>query len=916
MTSPLEAYERKRQFDRTPEPPPAEPFVPSGPLIFVVQKHRARRLHYDVRLQIGGVLASWSVPKGPSLDPRQRRLAAHVEDHPFAYGTFEGVIPAGQYGAGEVIVWDDGTYSPDEGVLAFDDPATADLRMREGLERGKLSFTLRGKKLKGSWALVRMSGHEREWLLIKHDDLWASPDRDVLADGRSVRSGRTIEELQAGHRPEPLPHAVRAPQEAAGARPATFPMHVAPMLASLADGPFSHPDWWFEPKLDGIRALAYLQGGVVRLQSRRGNDITHQYPALVRALAAQPANAAVFDGEIVAPDERGVPSFERLQGRMNLTREQDIARAEIEIPVEYHLFDLVYLDGFDLTGVPLGQRRELLERVVVPVGPIGVVARFDAAGEAAYEAAVAHGLEGVIAKRKDSRYETGRRSSVWLKVKATQSDDFVVGGFSAGQGARATTFGALLLGSFDEEDRLLYAGHVGSGFDDRTLDDLRRRLDALRTDVCPFTEPPPLNAPTVWVRPELVVEVKYAERTRDGRLRSPVFLRVRDDKPASEVRSAPSVRPAPSSIRRGRAAAPQVGEPVESVIDQLATPRTRLTLEVGTHRIPVTNLDKPLWPARDGRRSFTKRDLLIYFANVSPYLLPHLRDRPLTLLRLPDGIDGQRFYQKHWEQPLPPFVDTVRLYSGHNEGDQEYLLCNNLATLLWLGQIADLELHTWLSRIDPWPDAEGLPTTFTGSLDAIERSVLNYPDFVVFDLDPFIYSGREAAGEEPEPNREAFARTREAAWWLKELLDTLSLPSFVKTTGKTGLHVYVPIVRRLDFDAARAACETIGRFLVRAHPADLTMEWAVERRTRKVFIDYAQNVRGKTLASAYSPRALPGAPVSTPLRWDELDRVDPADFTIQTVPERLREIGDVWAGILDAKRDLLTALQRGPAGED
>ncbi|HWQ28188.1 MAG TPA: non-homologous end-joining DNA ligase, partial [Dehalococcoidia bacterium] len=624
-----------------------------------------------------------------------------------------------------------------------------------------------------------------------------------------------------------------------------------------------------------------------------------------------PANAMVLDGEIVAPDERGVPSFERLQQRMNLTRDQDIARADAELPVAYQVFDLLHLDGFDLTGVPLAQRRSLLERVVAPGGPVGVVARFEAEGEAAYEAAVAHGLEGVIAKRRDSRYEAGRRSTAWLKVKATRSDDFVVGGYTAGQGARASTFGALLLGSFDERGRLVYAGHVGSGFDEADLEDLRRRLDALRIDRCPFADPPPLNAPATWVRPELVVEVKYAERTRDGRLRSPVFLRVREDKPPADVRLTAVEPPATAEARSAHAPEPLV----DAVLRQLETPKDRLTLEVGPHRIPLTNLDKPLWPAMEGRRALTKRDLLAYLARVSPFLLTHLRDRPLTLLRFPDGIEGQRFYQKHWEQPLPPFVDTVRLFSEHNEGDQEYLLCNNLPTLLWLGQVANLEFHPWLSRIDPRPDAAGLATDFTGSLEAIERSVLNYPDFIVFDLDPFIYSGREAPGAEPELNREAFARTREAAWWLKELLDSLSLPSFVKTTGRTGLHVYVPIVRRLDFDAARAACETIGRFLVRAHPAEITMEWAVERRTRKVFVDYAQNVRGKTLASVYSPRALPEAPVSMPVRWNELDRVYPTDFTIETAPDRLRETGDLWAGILDAKRDLLAALGSAPARE-
>ncbi|HXF50976.1 MAG TPA: non-homologous end-joining DNA ligase, partial [Dehalococcoidia bacterium] len=506
----------------------------------------------------------------------------------------------------------------------------------------------------------------------------------------------------------------------------------------------------------------------------------------------------------------------------------------------------------------------------------------------------------------------GRRSAAWLKVKATRSEDFVVGGFTRGQGGRAETFGALLLGSFDDEGRLVYAGHVGSGFDERDLRDLRTRLDALETDVCPFTEPPPLNAPAVWTRPEVVVEVKFAERTRDGRLRAPVFLRVRDDKPAEDVRVA--VAEPPSPVAREPAPAADRGL-AEDVLEQLSSPKARLTLEVGPHRIPVTNLDKPLWPAVGGRRTLTKRDLLVYLARMAPYLLPHLRDRPLTLLRFPDGIAGERFYQKHWEQPLPPFVETVRLFSEHNEGDQEYLLCNNLPTLLWLGQVANLEFHPWLSRIDPLPDAEGLSTEFTGSLEAIERSVLNYPDFIVFDLDPFIYSGREAPGAEPELNREAFARTREVAWWLKELLDSLSLPAFVKTTGRTGLHVYVPIIRRLDFDAARAACETIGRFLARAHPGDITLEWAVRRRTRKVFVDYAQNVRGKTLASVYSPRALPEAPVSMPVRWDELDRVYPTDFTIETAPERVREAGDLWGGILDAKRDVLAALSGASAGQ-
>lgn len=911
MSRTLDQYERKRRFTRTPEPPPEVPQRLPGPLTFVVQKHHARRLHYDFRLELAGVLKSWSVPKGPSLDPHERRLAVQVEDHPLDYATFEGTIPRGEYGAGQVIVWDDGTYAPDEdGRWDFEDAGRAEERLREGLERGKLSFTLRGRKLKGSWALVRMAGHERDWLLIKHSDAFASGERDVLDEDRSVRSGLSIAELQSGRTVDLRPGEAPAgdPRRMPGARVAVFPRAVAPMLAALAAGPFSHRDWWFEPKLDGIRALAFVRDGTVRLQSRRGHDITRQYPALARHLALQPANALVLDGEIVAPDERGVPSFERLQQRMNLTRDADIARADAEIPVVYQVFDLLYLDGYDLTGAPLASRREALERVVCSGGPVGIVARFEAEGEAAYDAAVAHGLEGVIGKRRDSRYEAGRRSTAWLKVKATQSDDFVVGGYTAGLGARAPTFGALLLGAFDDAGRLAYVGHVGSGFDERDLEDLTARLGALRSDACPFGDPPPVNAPAVWVRPELVVEVRYAQRTSDGRLRAPVFVRLRQDKPAADVRRVEVTAP-PGAAPETAPGTEGVLEPaIRDVLDQLGEGRARFVLRVGAYRISLTNLDKALWPAHGERRPLTKRDFLIYLTRMAPHLLHHLRDRPLTLVRFPDGVGGQHFYQKHWESPLPEFVETVRLFSEHNEGDQEYLLCNNLPTLLWLGQVANLEFHAWLSRTDPMPDAPGLPTEFAGSLERIERSVLNYPDFIVFDLDPFIYSGREAPGAEPELNREAFARTCEAARWLKELLDSLGLPSFVKTTGRTGLHIYVPIVRRLDFDAARAACETVGRFLVRAHPAQITMEWAVGRRTRKVFVDYAQNVRGKTLASVYSPRAAPEAPVSMPVRWDELERIYPTEFTLLTAPGRLASVGDLWAGILDAKRDLLSAL--------
>ncbi len=909
MKGDLRPYAKKRDFTKTPEPGPDIPSSGEGPLAFLVQKHAASRLHYDFRLEVDGVLKSWSVPKGPSLNNEDKRLAVMVEDHPFDYGSFEGIIPRGEYGAGQVILWDNGTYSPDEDGYFFHDRQAVEVRMRQGLIDGKLSFTLRGRKLKGSFTLVRTTRAPNEWLLIKHRDRFTDPDRDILAEDRSVVSALSIEDLKAGHLPDPALRgsSVLKPSDPPKARRAPFPDALAPMLATLTQHPFVDPAWLYEPKLDGVRTLALVRDGAARLLSRRGLDASKQYPTLAAELAALPDRAIVLDGEIIALDERGLPSFELLQGRINLTREADILRAEGQIPVLYYVFDLLYLDGYDLRAVPLTQRRELLERVFLPTGRLRLIDQFAGDGVAIHGAMVAHGFEGSVAKRKDSPYEAGKRSPAWRKVKETLSDDFVIAGYTAGEGNRAATFGALLLATYDERDGLVFAGHVGSGFDDPTLASLTERLTQLRADACPFPAMPPLTGPTIWVRPELVAEVKFAQWTGEGQLRAPVFLRLRDDKPPREARVL-AVAPVASAPAADPPAVQQPGAPsdIEAALDQITGGREKLLLAIGPHRVALTNLDKPLWPVIEGRRALTKRDLLVYLARIAPVLLPHLRDRPLTLTRYPNGIGGKHFYQKHWEHELPPFVDSVRLFSEHNDADGEYLLCNNLPTLLWLGQLADIELHTWYSRIGAQPDGGRLPETYAGSEENIERSRLNYPDFIVFDLDPYIYSGQEAKGAEPELNRRAFARTREVALSLKALLDSISLSSFVKTTGKTGLHIYVPILRTLDYDTVRASCETIGRFLIRQHPRDITMDWTVDKRTGKVFFDHNQNVRGKTLASIYSPRPLPEAAVSMPLRWDELEKdgqLYPTDFTILTAPDRVAKLGDLWADILHAKRD-------------
>jgi len=536
----------------------------------------------------------------------------------------------------------------------------------------------------------------------------------------------------------------------------------------------------------------------------------------------------------------------------------------------------------------------LLHNILRVSDQVRLVDYFDGAGEKVYKAALDNGLEGVVAKQVDSTYQPGERSHDWLKIKSMRSDEFVIGGYSAGEGARTGTFGALLLGYFDDKGRLKYAGHVGTGFDERMLADMKKRLEALKTDKRPFSKLPPLNAPTTWVRPELVAEIKFSEWTQDGVLRIPVFLRLREDKAPAEIRKG-------EEISSPSAAGTTSPDAVEDILPQLQKSKSKTTIEVEGNKISLTNLDKVFWPATDTAPALTKRQFLSYLAVVGTYLLPHLKDRPLTLNRYPEGINGEHFYQKHWNNPIPDFVTRVNITEEDGK-KSEYLICDNLSTLLWLGQLGNLEFHTWFSRISPEPD---MPSART-DVDY----VLDHPDFIIFDLDPYLYSGKEAAGAEPELNREAFARVSETALWLKEVLDGLALSAFVKTSGKTGLHIHVPIVRSLNYKAVRSAAATIGKFLRQKHPKDITMEWAVEKRTGKVFIDYGQNVRGKSLASIYSPRPAPEATVSTPLRWEEVGKVYPTDFTILTLPDRLKKTGDLWSKILSSKHDLKTLLNK------
>jgi bifunctional non-homologous end joining protein LigD len=899
----LDEYTAKRAFDLTPEPKAA--MAPrSGPLLFVIQQHAARAMHYDVRLECDGVLKSWPVPKGPSLDPAEKRLAVMTEDHPYDYASFEGIIPPGQYGAGEVIVWDCGVYSPDEGGTWFHDRASAEARVRDGIAKGKLSVTFRGEKVKGSWAFVRT---KQNWLLIKHKDRFVST-ADLLAQNRSVLSGATVEEMKV------VPaHRIPASRLVPTGEIVPMPETLEPMHAEIGPAAFNHPDWAWEPKLDGYRVLAFLAGGKVRLRSRRGHDLGETFPRLVEELAKQAAGSMILDGEVVAFEADGRPSFHAMQNRAQAKTPAEVAAAEQAAPAVYYCFDLLYFAGVDLRRSPYRDRRRYLSQCLLPT-PRVLLVHASEDGLALNEACLASGFEGVVGKRKDSRYEAGRRSPLWMKIKPTQTADFVIGGWTRGKGSRES-LGAILVG-YREKKKLVFASHVGSGFDDRTVAQLRKALAPLERKTCPFAEKPEPTNPTTWVEPKLVAEVKFHSWTPDGHLRAPVYIRTRDDLDPRKV-TKPKPAPRAGAVSEARAAGNGAGDSGEAalirdIVAQLDRGGKEFPLVVGPHRIRLTHLDRVYWPADAALQqpALAKRDLLRYLAQISPFMLPHLRDRPLTMIRMPEGLHGQRFFQKHWEQERPAFVETITVFSGSKEESHDYLLCNNLPTLLWLGQSGTLEFHVWHSRSTPGPDAAGRGTDFASSLESMERSVLASPDFLVFDLDPYIYSGQEKPGDEPELNTAAFEKGKEVAFRLRELLQSMSLEAIVKTSGKTGLHVFVPIHRTIAFDQARELCEIVGRHLMRRHSKDITMEWSVPKRTGKIFLDYNMNARGKTLNVAYSPRGAAGAPVSMPLTWDELAKAHPLDFRITNAAARLAETGDRWRDALTKKQSLEKVLER------
>jgi bifunctional non-homologous end joining protein LigD len=664
---PLERYRAKRSVERTPEP--AGTLGPEGGRRYVFHKHAASHLHWDLRLEMDGVLVSWAVPKGPSFDQADKRLAVHVEDHPIEYGEFEGIIPEGNYGAGAVIIWDRGTWTPVE------DPV-------EGLKKGKLLFDLHGHKLKGRWTLVKIKKSERDWLLIKERDGWMTPGGRELPEA-SVLSGLTVEELKAGKDPAaPIREELRRLGLKGGARLTVE--QVEPMLAETADAPFSGPDWIFELKLDGYRMLAETGAGGTRLRTRNGREANASFPEIVRALAALPYRHLVLDGEIVALDDQGRPSFQRLQQRARFLRPAEIRQAGLQHPVVYYVFDLLAFEDCDLRALPLLERKALLRKILPAAGPVGFLDHFASEGERLFGEVERMGLEGLVAKRADSAYRGGR-SPAWLKLRTERTGDFVVVGYTDPQGSRIG-FGALQVADL-VDGSLTYAGRVGSGFTEAQLAEVHQALHAARRETPPCEGPVPAGNDTTWVEPALVCEVRYKEWTGEGLLRQPVFLRFREDKLPEECD-----RLDPQGL-------------VEPALpDPEPEPPSPL------REVRLSNLDKVFWPV-DG---YTKGDLVDYYRAIAPWLLPYLRERPVVLTRYPDGIDGKSFFQKDAPSFVPEWIRTERMWSEQARREIDYFVCDDEPSLLYLANMAAIPLHVWASRI----------------------GALEQPDWCVLDLDP------------------------------------------------------------------------------------------------------------------------------------------------------------------------------------
>ena len=873
----LQEYRRKRRFKETPEPS-GKVGRRSGDR-FVVQEHHARRLHYDFRLEVGGVLKSWAVPKGPSLNPADKRLAVQTEDHPLEYGNFQGTIPAGHYGAGEVAIWDSGTFEPEGQMTAA-----------EQIERGELKFTVHGKKLKGSFVLVRIRGRrngdkdKKEWLLIKHRDEAAAsgPAGKVAEPTLPARSKRTTAE---GHGRSSFG---ARPQMPEGARKSSMLDVPQVALATLAENPSSDPSWIFEIKWDGIRTIARIDGGRVSLWSRTKRDITPEFPELSAIATAVNAKEALLDGEVVVLDKSGRSDFQRLQSRMGVRNPSpELMRDE---PVVYYVFDILYCDGHDLRHVPTIERKEFLKGILGESGLMRYSDHQVGQGEKLFELAQKQHLEGIIGKQASSAYPSGR-TTAWLKFKMDKEVDAVVGGWTEPRGSREH-FGALLLGLYDGA-KLHFVGGVGSGFTVESQKHLWPVLQSLKTSECPFAERPETREKATWVEPKLVARARFGGWTEGTHLRQPRFVGLQEDRDPKECTLEKEMK-APrdqEQMERGREPKVKAGKRARRVTaneEKISRPETttsesfeneltegsaeEIFAEVDGRKLRLTNLNKIYFP-EDGIK---KRELLAYYACVAPLLLPFLKDRPLVLRRYPNGIHGPSFFQKDADKHIPEWIKTVPIMSEDTGKPTHYFIANDRATLLYLTNLGCIDHNPWSSRI--------------GSLE--------HPDYVFFDLDP--------------TSNTPFKTVIKLAEVLLSILEKVRLEAFSKTSGATGFHIFVPVEPRYTFEQARTFVEAVASIVNAKHPELLTAERSVRKRLEgRIYLDAHQNSSGQSLATVYTVRAFPHAPVSAPVSARELRAtLMPEKWNLKTMPKRIQLVGDLWANFWKRPQELEPAAER------
>ncbi|MCW3074503.1 MAG: ligase [Flaviaesturariibacter sp.] len=917
----LSLYNKKRNFSETSEPVGKEKSSKDH-LRFVIQKHDASHVHYDFRLELKGTLKSWAVPKGPSLKPADKRLAMHVEDHPYDYRNFEGVIPEGNYGGGTVIIWDEGFYEPlDSAGLSH---AEQEKELLRQYFAGNMKFVMHGKKINGSFSLRKLGKEEKSWLLIKSSDEFAS-DEDIALQNASVRSGKTIAEVAAaaGTTPNHPEEEVKAPVKSAKkaavkkaaskkapaktatkktaarsskkkeldiasllggsfalAKKSPMPHEFKPMLATLVDAPFSSDDWLFEIKWDGYRAVAEIQNGDVDLISRNLKPFTGKYLPVAEALRSLDINA-VFDGEIIAVDDKGLANFQLLQNWQNSP-----------VQLQYSVFDIIWLEGYDITGPPLIERKAILRRIVPEDHPVLKYSDHVVGdGENFFKVALQQGLEGVMAKRSNSVYTMGARTEDWLKVKVNQRQEVIITGFTKPRNTRKF-FGALLLGAY-KDGELVYVGHTGSGFSTKRLEAIHNQLQPLIIDECPFAKCPKGNMPVTWVKPQLVCEIKFTEWTKDWMARHPIFMGLRSDKKAADViieKSKNSNAMVSKSVTKSaakkevtKASAKKAPPKKAAITTKTSSKKTadsgkEVSLEDGVDQsvalskqeVHLTNLSKIYWP-KEGAR---KVDLINYYLKAAPYLLPYMKDRPQSLHRHPNGINGQHFFQKDMGGKIPSWIPTHRDFSESTNQNVDYMICNDEATLIYMANMGCIELHPWHSRTQNWQK----------------------PDWCLIDLDP------EGIG---------FDKVIECAQVVKKVLDSIGADCYPKTSGSTGIHIYIPLGGKYNYDQSKSLAELIVTMVNAEIPGYTSIERSPAKRKNKIYLDYLQNRETQTAAAPYSMRPKPGVPVSTPLHWDEVKKgLLPTTYNMNNIFDRLKAEGDLFKPVLGKGIELVKVLKK------